>query len=295
MSVKSYLRHICILWFHCFAVVSASYAESVARLDNEMLTDADIKAAIASLPPDLVTRLSESELSARNLAKDLLNRRIIAAQAREQQLQSDPIVEARIRQATEWILYDTYMAQVDRGVSAEAVSRLARDEYRAEADRYQSPERIKVRHMLFNKGEDPDEAFDRARIARARVIAGEDFTELAKTLSEDEQTRSKGGLLGTFRRGQLVAEFEKVAFDLEPGKISDPVETTFGFHLILVDERLPAGQLSFDEVQASIESRIRQQLISAGRAKLLEPLGKIKPVEADVDVIMQTVKEQLSN
>jgi peptidyl-prolyl cis-trans isomerase SurA len=80
-------------------------------------------------------------------------------------------------------------------------------------------------------------------LARA-IRAGADFAAVASRFSDDTLTRASGGDLGWFRRGQMVPAFEAVAFNLRPGTISPPVETTYGFHIIRVDRAQPG------EVQA---------------------------------------------
>lgn len=101
-------------------------------------------------------------------------------------------------------------------------------------------ETVDISHILkqIKSGESSREAALAKMIdVKEKVDAGEDFTELAKTYSEDPATSVRGGDLGFIKRGDLVTEFEEVAFNLEPGEISGIVETQFGFHVIKMTER----------------------------------------------------------
>ncbi len=84
-----------------------------------------------------------------------------------------------------------------------------------------------------------EEALKLAREIKARLEAGEDFAQLAKEYSDDPGSADQGGDLGWFGRGVMVPEFEEAAFSLEPGEISDPVKTPFGYHIIQVLEKDP--------------------------------------------------------
>jgi parvulin-like peptidyl-prolyl isomerase len=85
-----------------------------------------------------------------------------------------------------------------------------------------------------------DQALARITDVKKQLDAGADFATLAKQYSEDTGSRDQGGELGWFGKGQMVAEFENAAFKLQPGQVSDPVKTQFGYHLIKVEERDPA-------------------------------------------------------
>jgi len=129
------------------------------------------------------------------------------------------------------------------------------DEHRD--DRFTAPEEVRARHILIKL---PPAADEKARAAArtkaedvlAKVKKGADFAKLAQDVSEDPGTASKGGDLGLFSRGHMVPAFDAAAFALEPGAVSDVVETPFGFHIIKVEEKLPGGQKPLDAVRDEI-------------------------------------------
>ena len=100
--------------------------------------------------------------------------------------------------------------------------------------------RVRARHILWlaPAGSDPEAAKVKAMAARARLEAGEVFADVAAAESEDPGSKGRGGELGTFGRGEMVPEFERAAFEAPVGKVVGPVRTPFGWHLILVEERV---------------------------------------------------------
>jgi len=129
------------------------------------------------------------------------------------------------------------------------------DEHRD--DRFTAPEEIRARHILIKL---PPGADEKARAAArtkaddvlAKVKKGADFAKLAQEVSEDPGSASKGGDLGLFARGHMVPAFDAAAFALEPGTVSDVVETPFGFHVIKVEEKLPGGPKPLEAVRDEI-------------------------------------------
>ena len=114
-------------------------------------------------------------------------------------------------------------------------------EYSANADDYRHGRQVKIRYALFPRvpsAADSAEIKEQARSLREDIVAGADFGELARAMSEDEGSASSGGDLGSFGRGRMVAPFEEAVFALEAGEVSQPVLTQFGWHLIKLEERL---------------------------------------------------------
>jgi parvulin-like peptidyl-prolyl isomerase len=141
--------------------------------------------------------------------------------------------------------------------------------FEANPERFADQESVKLRQILIRyKTEDAsqppseevkEEARKRAQEILARLEAGEDFATVAQEVSEDPATSSRGGEMGTYTKGRLPRELEDVAFGLEPGQISEPVETRFGLHILKVDEHKQAYQPTFEEVRDRVESALRSQ------------------------------------
>src|SRR5579859_2618172 len=163
--------------------------------------------------------------------------------------------------------------------------------YQQNIQDYQVPNRVHAQHILFMTVGKTDAEVDEIRKKAEDVLKqakkGAKFDELAKKYSEDPGSKDKGGDLGWLVQGQTVPEFEKAAFSLQPGSISDLVKTQYGFHIIKVLEKETAHTKPFDEVKDSIrgpllnnkvdeeENKIADQLSSAVRKSNLTPLADL--------------------
>jgi peptidyl-prolyl cis-trans isomerase D len=151
--------------------------------------------------------------------------------------------------------------------------------YDQHKDQYRVPEEVKVRHILIKTpspgpdGKVDDKAVEEARKKAEDVLkqvkAGGKFEDLAKKYSEDPGSGKQGGDLGWIGRGRTVPEFEKAAFSLAKGQTSDLVKSSFGFHIIRVEDKHEPHVKTLDEVRSEIEPLIGQQ--KAGR--LMENAG----------------------
>jgi len=138
------------------------------------------------------------------------------------------------------------------------------------------PPQVRARHILIKVGDDatPEQkaaALERAKKARQRALDGEDFAALATELSEGPSA-SRGGDLGFFSDKQMVAPFSEAAFALAPGEISDVVETSFGYHVIKLEERREATTKTLDEARPRIKGFLEQQGIGEAIQALVTKL-----------------------
>ena len=138
---------------------------------------------------------------------------------------------------------------------------------------------VHARHILVKT---EDEAKDLVKQLRA----GADFNELAKK-SSDGPSSHTGGDLGYFARGQMVKTFEDAAFALEPGQISDPIKSEFGWHVIKVEDRRNRPAPSFEEVKDQITASLIQ-------AQLKDTVQKLRS-SASVDIIDPELKKAMDD
>jgi peptidyl-prolyl cis-trans isomerase D len=141
--------------------------------------------------------------------------------------------------------------------------------YDQRRDQYRVPDQVNVRHILIKTPPvGPDGKVDPKSVEEARkkaedvlkqLKAGAKFEDLAKKYSEDPGSAKNGGGLGLIGRGRTVPEFEKAAFSLPKGGTSDLVQSSFGFHIIHIDDKQDAHLKTLDEVKDQIEPLIRQQ------------------------------------
>jgi peptidyl-prolyl cis-trans isomerase D len=136
--------------------------------------------------------------------------------------------------------------------------------YRRHLDQFDIPEQVKASHILIKVDQTADQATrDKKRGFAEELLveakAGKDFAELARTYSDDKASAVKGGDLGFFTRGTMVPAFEQVAFNLEPGKISELVETPFGYHIIKIEAYTEAGVKPLDEALDTVKAGLREE------------------------------------
>ncbi|MDT8441748.1 MAG: SurA N-terminal domain-containing protein [Desulfuromonadales bacterium] len=136
--------------------------------------------------------------------------------------------------------------------------------YRRHLDQFEIVEQVRAAHILVKLDPDagPEARAERRRFAEElldKVRAGEDFAELARAWSDDKASAVNGGDLDYFSRGSMVPEFERAAFNMQPGDISDLVETGFGYHIIKVDAYIEPGVQPLDEAIDTVRQGLRAE------------------------------------
>lgn len=238
----------------------------IITIGDSKITRAQFEQILSTIPPQQRGQFS-TPMGKRRLAEQFVELETMAQEARARKIDEQPTVKAeitlRVDQTLAQVLYQDLLAQAKPD---DAALHSYYDAHKADF------EEVKAKHILIRSGANPApapgaakqekartdaEALALANDIRAKILAGSSFDELAKAYSDDSSNAPNGGELGTFEHGRMVPQFEKAAFAAEPGKVTEPVKTQFGYHLILVEEHKTK---TFDEVRAQIEQKIKPEL-----------------------------------
>ncbi len=157
--------------------------------------------------------------------------------------------------------------------------------YAHELERYTSPEQRRASHVLIQIAEGPDsdaQALQKAQELRKQLMSATDFAALAKKHSADPGSAAKGGDLGYLtRNGSMVKEFEDALFNLKKGELSQPVRTSFGYHLIKLVDLKPLVRKTFKEVRGETETALRTRKAEEQFYELSEKLRNLAYEQPD--------------
>lgn len=272
-------------------VLAQEGAEVVVSKGDLAVTVSDLKFYARDRVPE--TRQQEffrKPDAVAQLAENLLIIRVLAAEAGGSGLIDEELVEWQLALHRQRLMMDAYLDQLvaeqTRDINWEAT---ARDVYAAEEESFQKPERVRAAHILIKVEERSDEE---ARVLAEDVLAqlkgGADFKLLAAKYSEDASAATNLGSLGSFGRGEMVPEFEKAVFALrKPGELAGPVKSQFGYHVIKLEEYLPATQASFDEVKDEIVAKLKQEIPSTIRQNKVIEVRSSGDIEVDQELLQQ--------
>jgi peptidyl-prolyl cis-trans isomerase C len=194
---------------------------------------------------------------------------LIAQAAEQQKLADDPAFKQRLAFDRNKLLMESFLREEGKtALSDEALHKT----YDEAAKQMSAEEEVHARHILVATE-------DEAKAVLAELKNGKDFAELAKEKSKDPSAKENGGDLGYFTKEQMVPEFAEVAFKLDKGKLSDPVKSQFGWHVIMVLDKRPKVIPPFEQVKPQIENYVAHKA-QAERVAQLRATAKIEKLDA---------------
>ncbi|MDD2691729.1 MAG: peptidylprolyl isomerase [Simplicispira sp.] len=272
-----------------------SKSEVLMQGAGAKIETSDVQAELQRLPAAARERVLAQPDMLRQLISNLYLRRAFALEAERQGLPKTTEVQHKLQTARENALAEVLAEHIATAATPDttAADKLAATIYKAEPQRFAVPAQTRARHILI-QGATP-EARAQADKLLAELKAGANFEELAKAHSADPGSAAKGGDLGLFPKGRMVKPFEEALDALQnPGDLSGVVQSNFGYHIIRLEERQPAGTKPFDEVREQLRAEVVNKAQQDARMKEVERLrAQAKGDETAFEAFLAAQKQQL--
>ncbi len=236
---------------------SAPVPEGVlAVVNGQQITQMDFDQLIQQYRPEARDWATQNK---GRVMRDLVTLKLLAQEARKQHLDQSPAIRSQIKLRISDILARS-MVQQSIADHAQVTPETIQQHYEASKADYTVGEEITASHILLAAEPEAHEVLK-------ELEQGKDFAAVAKAKSIGPSA-SKGGALGTFGRGRMVAAFEEAAFVLKTGEISAPVQTRFGYHVIKVTDRTAARTKPFEEVRDEIRNALTTRYVDGFLAEI---------------------------
>ena len=245
----------------------------LVKRGDTTVTVGDFLASIAKLPDDQRFSYRADVLRITSAVSALYTARVLAGEARAAGIDKEPEVQRRLKLAEEQLLTQIYLERFEKSIKTPDYEPRAREIYKADPARFRDPERVQFHHILVSfQGRTHEEAKRRAEEARQKLLAGENFTRTAREYSNDPTFRNNDGLLGPAPYSMFVKPLADAAKSSPIGKPSAVIESTEGYHVIVVDERLPAAVVPFEKAKKTLvdadELKFRRTVIDKKLAEI---------------------------
>src|SRR6059058_896709 len=229
----------------------------LAKVNGSEIRQSDVALAEEELGPSLAQM--DPATKKENVLAFLIDMKIVAKAAEDKKIENGEDFKKRLAFTRNRLLMDSLLASEGKTATTDEAMKKV---YEDAAKQITGEQEVHARHILV-------ETEDEAKAVAEELKKGADFAELAKKKSKDPGA-SDGGDLGFFTKDQMVPEFSNVAFVLEPGKISDPVKSQFGWHVIKVEEKRNRQAPPMDQLKGQIETYVTRKAQADYVAKLRE-------------------------
>src|SRR3954452_18999998 len=248
----------------------------LAKVNGAEIRASDVALAEEELGPSLAQM--DPATKKENVLSFLIDMKIVSKEAEDKKIADRDDFKTRLAFARNRLLMDNLLAVEGKAATTDENMKKV---YEEAAKQITGEQEVHARHILV-------ETEDQAKKIEGDLKKGADFAELAKKESKDPGA-SDGGDLGFFTKDQMVPEFSAAAFALEPGKISDPVKTQFGWHIIKVEEKRTRKAPDFEQVKPQIETYVVRKAKADYVAKL-RTAAKVERMDKPEDAKPEAAK-----
>lgn len=247
----------------------------MAEVNGRTITTGDYSREMKNLP-EYLKSMATTPQGRKEMLDTMVIRELILQQASKEGLDKGPELAEKLEDLKKRLIVESYLkkrVETDAKVSDDDLKKF----YEQNKDKFKTGEQVKASHILVKTEKE-------AKDILAQIKAGAKFEELAKKHSVDTSA-AQGGDLGWFSKGSMVPAFENAALALKEGQVSDVVKTDFGYHIIKLTGKRPAGIRPFEEVKDQIKAAIMPSKQQEIFQKIKEELKKDAKINIKEDVL----------
>lgn len=264
---------LALFWMGCKTTSppsTMSDSETLASFEGGRVTKNDLESAILELPPEALPKTGTLEQSLREkLIKKIALETIVLEQALAQGWDGEPGFKKTEHDLMRQIFGMRYLNK--EATPQEMTEEGLQAFFQERASRYHLPEKRHIWHIFRRAGDNPAQTQELMQDLRRRMIAGENWADLARDYSHSE-SRHKGGDLGLVLRGQFSQDFDAIVFGLEKGVPSQPIKTQDGFHLFFIQSSIEALKPELQDIRPRVLADFQRHLLKTQREQIVGQL-----------------------
>ncbi len=264
------------LLFSCAKKGEQKSSAYVAKVGSVTITQDDVNREMKGLP-DQIQKMFVGPDGADRFVDELVKKEILYQEAKKKGYDKDPEFLKKVEEFKKLTLI-SLLLEKEIEDKAKVTDKDVKDYYESHKSEMTTSSQIRASHILVKSEDEAKKILD-------QVKKGGDFAKIAKEKSIDAGSAKNGGDLGFFSRGQMVPEFEQVAFSLKEGEIGGPVKTQFGYHIIKVTARKEGKIMEFDKIKDLLTQKVAAEKQKAAFDSYMEGLKKSYNVQKNKEAI----------
>lgn len=260
-----HLKYFAALFFIICLSACGESGDKLAEVGDRTITNQQFDSYL-----DFKRISTQDETKREKVLDEYLEREALAGVIEDEELLDADLIAAELNEFRKEMLISRYF---ETFLKEKVTDTAVQNYYNTHAGDYEES-KVHAAHILIRTNSKMSETERKAKLTTAqeaysKITAGQDFAEIAKTYSEDTVSAKKGGDLEWLKQGSIDARFSKKLFEMEPGQVSEPFETSFGFHIVKIIEGAKTVKRPFEAVSGDIRYQLRNEAKQAEMERLM--------------------------
>ncbi len=282
--MKLFKVFIIILAISFIFACSKGSDEVIVKAGSSKLSKKDLEEDLKNLPPQTKLFLASPE-GINRLKDEIIKREVLYEEAKKKDLLKSEDFKRRLEEFKKITLINMLLEQEIKNVQ-EVTEKDAKDYYEKNKDQFINPTEVRLSQIVVKNEEEAKKVYE-------RVNKGEDFAKIAKEVSKDEKTKNSGGDMGFFKKGQLNAQIENVAFTMRKGQVSMPLNMKGDLYIFKVTD-VKGTPIDFEQIKTRLIEQLKAKKQQEWFTNYIEELKKKHKVEVNEKLLQEVLGQALT-